>query len=73
MVRSLHGRRRRRGSIVPLSVLLMVPLLGMLAFTIDLGYIAWTATDLQTAADAAALAAPKSFKSFMCNTPCQVR
>jgi Flp pilus assembly protein TadG len=64
MLRSLHGRRRRRGSIVPLSVLLMVPLLGLLAFTIDVGYIAWVATDLQTAADAAALAGAEQLQEL---------
>jgi Flp pilus assembly protein TadG len=56
MARSLHGCRRRHGSLLPLFALLTVPLLGVLAFAIDIGYITWVATDLQTAADAAALA-----------------
>ena len=47
---------RRRGAVVPLFTILLIPLLGMLAFSIDLGYIALVAADLQTVADAAALA-----------------
>ena len=52
-----HNQARRRGAVVPLFALLVVPLMGMLAFSIDLGYIALVATDLQTAADSAALLA----------------
>jgi Flp pilus assembly protein TadG len=47
---------RRRGAIAPLMAVLMLPLLGMLAFSIDVGYIVLVQTDLQNAADAAALA-----------------
>jgi hypothetical protein len=38
--------------------------LGLLAFTIDVGYIAWVATDLQTAADAAALAGAEKLQEL---------
>jgi Flp pilus assembly protein TadG len=45
---------RRRGATIPLFAILLVPLMGMLAFSIDIGWIALVKTDLQTAADAAA-------------------
>jgi Flp pilus assembly protein TadG len=64
MARFLQRRVYRRGSIIPLSALLMVPLLGLLAFTIDLGYIVWVATELQTAADAAALAGAERLQAL---------
>jgi Flp pilus assembly protein TadG len=47
---------RRRGAIIPLAALLMVLMVGMLAFAIDLGYICSVKAELQNAADAAALA-----------------
>ena len=47
---------RRRGAVAPLCALLIVPLLGMCAYSIDVGYIIVCHTDLQNAADAAALA-----------------
>jgi Flp pilus assembly protein TadG len=47
---------RRKGAIAPLMAVLMLPLLGMLAFSIDVGYMVLVQTDLQNAADAAALA-----------------
>lgn len=53
------GRRpapRRRGVIIVLTALLLVFLLGMIAFAVDLGMIANTRTELQAAADAAAYA-----------------
>jgi Flp pilus assembly protein TadG len=46
----------RPGAVAPLAALLMIPLLGMLAFSIDLSYAATVRSDLQSAADAAALA-----------------
>jgi len=48
--------RGRHGAVVPLTAILMVFLLGMLAFAIDLGYLAVVKAELQNAADAAALA-----------------
>jgi hypothetical protein len=47
---------RRRGAIAPLTALLLIPLMAMLAFSIDLGWITHTHNELQAAADAAALA-----------------
>lgn len=60
----LHTQARRRGAIIPLFALLLVPLLGMLAFSIDIGYIALVRTDLQTAADAAALAGVEKLQAL---------
>ena len=48
---------KRSGAILVLLALLMVPLLAMVAFTMDYGYLLKVRTDLQRAADAAALAA----------------
>src|SRR6516225_2576735 len=53
-LRNQHGKRR--GAIVPLAALLMVVLVGMLAFAIDVGYMSTVKAELQNAADAAALA-----------------
>jgi len=53
------GRNRntdRPGGILVLTAVLMVVLIGMVAFGVDLGYVVLTRTELQTAADAAALA-----------------
>ena len=51
-----NQRGKRRGSIVVLAALLMVLLVGMLAFAIDIGYMSTVKAELQNAADAAALA-----------------
>lgn len=48
--------RSRRGSVVVLSAFMMIALLGMVAFSVDVGYIVSTRSELQTTADAAALA-----------------
>lgn len=45
----------RRGAVLVLASLLMVVIFAFTAFTIDVGYIAITKTELQNAADAAAL------------------
>jgi Flp pilus assembly protein TadG len=55
---------RRRGATVPLFAILAVPLLGMLAFSIDVGYIVLANSDLQTAADAAALASAEKLQEL---------
>src|SRR5438105_9704663 len=49
-------KRARRGVIVPLAALLMVALLGMVAFAVDIGWMTVTQSELQNAADCAALA-----------------
>jgi hypothetical protein len=48
--------KRRRGMIAVLSASLFVVLLAMVAFAVDLGYLAMVKTQLQAAADSAALA-----------------
>jgi Flp pilus assembly protein TadG len=48
---------RRPGQVIALTAILLLFLTGMVAFTIDTGYIAATRTELQRTADAAALAA----------------
>src|SRR5919109_658916 len=74
MGRLLHNPARRKGAIVPLFAILLVPLMGMLAFSIDIGYIALVATDLQTAADAAVLAGAEKLQQLYVqyNTPGQL-
>lgn len=46
----------RRGGVLVLAAVIMVFLIAMVAFAVDLGYIATTKTELQSAADGAALA-----------------
>lgn len=48
--------RRRRGAIAVLAALAMVVMVGMLALAMDVGYMSSVRTDMQTAADAGALA-----------------
>jgi Flp pilus assembly protein TadG len=47
----------RLGAIAPLTAVLMIPMLGLTALAIDLGYLALVQTQLQNVADAAAMAA----------------
>jgi Flp pilus assembly protein TadG len=54
---------RRRGAIVVLAAFLMIVMLGMVAFSVDMGYILLVKTELQTAADSAALAAGAKMSS----------
>ena len=51
------GQDDRRGAIAVLTAVLLVPLIGMLAFSIDVGYLLKKRAELQRSADAAALAA----------------
>jgi Flp pilus assembly protein TadG len=51
---------RRRGAILIVSLLLIVLMLGMMAFSIDIGYIVLARSQLQAAADSTALAAAAS-------------
>jgi hypothetical protein len=48
---------RRKGVIVVLTAVMLIVLLGMVAFSIDVGYVAVVRTQLQCAADSSALAA----------------
>lgn len=52
----------RPGSVLPLICVLTVFLIGMVALVIDLGYIAVTRSELQNAADAAALAGAEEMR-----------
>lgn len=55
-------RAKRPGMIAPLTALMSVVLLGILAFSIDISYIVLTQQELQNAADAGALAAARSLQ-----------
>jgi Flp pilus assembly protein TadG len=48
--------RKRLGAVIPLVALLLVPILAMMAFSIDIGYAVAVRAELVNAADAAALA-----------------
>lgn len=52
--------RARRGAVLPLVCILLVALLGAGALAIDLGRLYYTGQEVQTAADAAALAAVRA-------------
>lgn len=56
---------RRRGVIVPLTAILMVFLLGMVAFALDVGFILVARTQAQSAADAAALAGASKLMNLL--------
>ena len=55
-----HKSRRRRGAIVVLTAILLVLMLGVIAFAVDMGYVLLVRTQLQTAADSSSLAAAAS-------------
>src|SRR2546430_5154576 len=50
------NRNRRKGAVVPLTAILMIFLVGMVAFSVDMGYVVLVRQELQNAADAAAMA-----------------
>ncbi|MBI4491270.1 MAG: hypothetical protein HY690_00550 [Chloroflexi bacterium] len=52
----LHLRRRQPGQVIALAVIVMVAMVGMLAFAVDVGRFWETRRELQNAADAGALA-----------------
>jgi Flp pilus assembly protein TadG len=54
-VSSRHFRTQRRGAVVVLMAFMLMVLVAMLAFALDIGYICRVQTELQNAADAAAL------------------
>jgi len=54
----------RRGTIVPLFAVLLIPILAMLCFSIDAGWMVLTRTDLQSTADAAALAGAEQLQEL---------
>ena len=53
-------RQRRRGAVAVLAAVFLVVLVGMIAFAVDIGYLSVVRTQLQVAADSAALAAAGS-------------
>lgn len=61
----------RRGVIIVLSAIFMIILLGFVALTADIGYVQLTKTQLQSAADAASLAAAQELSGT--DTPEVVR
>jgi Flp pilus assembly protein TadG len=63
MLRFFRRNPRRRGAILLLTVFLLIFLLGIIAFSVDLGYVLLAKTQLQTAADSAALAAAATMGS----------
>lgn len=48
--------RKRRGAIIPMAAILSVAIFGMVAFAVDIGWVAVAQSELQNAADAAAFA-----------------
>src|SRR5262249_21018919 len=52
----VQRQSKRRGVIVPLTGLLLIFLIGMVAFAVDIGWITVSEANLQNAADSAALA-----------------
>lgn len=65
----LTGPSSRRGGIAVLGAAMLVMIFAFAAFTVDLGYIALTRTQLQNAADAAALAACTDLLDALGNFP----
>jgi Flp pilus assembly protein TadG len=64
MIPATCRRGQRRGAVTPLMALLIIPLLGMVAFSVDIAYIVETNLELQNAADAAALAAAEQLETY---------
>jgi Flp pilus assembly protein TadG len=61
---------RRRGNTLVLCAVMMVMLFAMVAFAVDLGYVMTARSQLQTSADAAALAACWELIDENCHDPC---
>lgn len=55
--------QQRRGAVIPLVAIMLVVILGMVAFAIDIGFIALADTELQRTADACAIAAVQQLPS----------
>ena len=63
-VRSMAARvEKRRGNILVLSAVFLIVILAFSAFTVDIGFITLTKTQMQAAADSAALAASMELTS----------
>ncbi len=61
------ARAARRATVAPLAAILAIPMLGMLAFSVDMSYIVLVRTELQSAADAGALAGAQSLQDGYIN------
>src|SRR5262249_22626104 len=57
VMQARRTRSRRQGAIAPLTAILLAVLLGMVAFGVDLNYVAQAQAELQAAVDASALGA----------------
>lgn len=55
--RNHHQRRTRKGAITILAAIMSIVLVGMVAFSVDLGYVLSAKEELQRSADSSALAA----------------
>ncbi|HEY2838068.1 MAG TPA: pilus assembly protein TadG-related protein [Pirellulales bacterium] len=64
MLRRKNNRRNRKGAVVVLAALFMVSMLGIVAFCVDIGYLANASAELQRAADASALAGAYQLINF---------
>ncbi len=62
-----RGDRSRRAAITVLAAVLMVVMLGFVAFGVDVGYMTVVKTQLQNAADSAAMAAAASMSGTQSN------
>jgi hypothetical protein len=54
--KSKTNQRQRNAAVAPLVLILLIPLLAMVAFSVDTGYVCVVKAELQNAADSAALA-----------------
>jgi Flp pilus assembly protein TadG len=54
----------RRGAVAPLTAILIVFILGMVAFAVDMGYIVQTKEELESAADSAAMAGAGKLRDY---------
>lgn len=67
----LHARAKRNGAILIMAAFFLIVILAFTAFTIDIGFISLTKTQMQAAADAGALAAAMELTSS--TNPAEVR
>src|SRR4051794_12580580 len=65
--RQITARAARRGATLVLAALLMIAMLGMVAFAVDCGYMSLVRGQLQVAADSAAMAAAQVMGSSQSN------
>jgi len=65
--RQFTARAARRGATLVLAALLMIAMLGMVAFAVDCGYMSLVRGQLQVAADSAAMAAAQVMGSSQSN------